>query len=215
MEAASRFATVCVPAPEAGGRIGPNAVTRVAEALLHRHGRAMQARVFNAAGLAHHLARPPDAMIPDRDVAELHRALRGELGLAEALEVGAEAGRLTAVYLLANRIPRVAQLALCAMPSRLALRLLLQAIGRHAWTFAGSGRFSFSLHEKSSEVAATLAIEGGPVSRLVKGDSPACSYYAATFETLFKAIISSRASVVETRCEAQGAESCLFAVSLR
>jgi divinyl protochlorophyllide a 8-vinyl-reductase len=190
-------------------RIGPNAVTRVAEALTERLGPVACRCVFAAAGLTRHLERPPVAMVPDEDVARLHAALASELGSAEAHAVGAEAGRLTARYLLANRIPRPAQVALGLLPARLALRLLMKAIGRHAWTFAGAGRFSWRLGRHL-----VLAIEGGPVSRHLRSGAPVCGYYAATFETLFQAIVSPRARVVETACEAQGAKACVFTVRL-
>jgi hypothetical protein len=61
-----------------------------------------------------------------------------------AAEVARSAGRRTADYLLAHRIPKPVQALLKALPARLAARVLLSAIARHAWTFAGSGVFSAS-----------------------------------------------------------------------
>ncbi len=46
-------------------RIGPNAVTRVAEALRAHAGDAATAALFGRAGLAAYIARPPEAMVPE------------------------------------------------------------------------------------------------------------------------------------------------------
>jgi divinyl protochlorophyllide a 8-vinyl-reductase len=189
------------------GRIGPNAITRIAEALVIGVDPAMCERVFQAAGLQHHLRTPPEAMVPDEDVARLHGALVSHLGLPEAAAVSTHAGHLTAEYLLANRIPRAAQIGLGLLPWRLALRCLLRAIERHAWTFAGAGAFNWT-----PGTVYQLAIRGGPVSRHIEADCPVCGYYAATFERLFGRIISPRIQVVEIRCEAMGDPACLFEV---
>jgi len=191
-------------------RIGPNAVTRLAEAMEDLGGDEAR-RVFAAAGLLHHLDHPPEAMVPDADVALLHAALREQLGARRATSVGDRAGRLTADYLLANRIPRPAQMILGLLPAKLAIRLLLRAIGRHAWTFAGQGRFSW----RATPRGFVLALAGGPVSRTAKSEFPVCAYYAATFERLFQAILRRPIIVIETACEATGAAACEFTVMLR
>ncbi|WP_235823343.1 4-vinyl reductase [Azohydromonas sediminis] len=41
---------------------------------------------------------------------------------------------------------------------------------------------------------------------------PACDFYAATFERLFRALVHPRASVAETACEACGDDACRFEV---
>lgn len=185
----------------AAGRIGPNAVTRLAEAL----GPDVAATVFAAAGLMHRLADPPDRMVPEAEVTALHRAARRLLGEARAETASREAGRLTARYLLAHRIPRVLQWLLRALPAGIAARILLGAIGRHAWTFAGSGRFRVLPGRPLR-----LEIAGGPIASAAAADHPVCAYYAATFETLFVALVSPRTRVIETECEAMGAAACVF-----
>lgn len=189
----------------AQGLIGPNAILRVAEAL------AITERepVFRAAGLLHRLRTPPDAMVPDDEVAALHRALHATLGPARALAIGAEAGRLTARYLLAHRIPPMAQRLLPWLPSRLALSILMRAIGRHAWTFAGAGRFSWYLSPEPG-----FSIAGGPVARHLAAHEPVCAYYAATFATILQRVVDRRITVIETACEARGDRACTFAIRL-
>lgn len=188
------------------GLIGPNAVTRLAEALAALDGEAARRSVFARAGLTRHLDSPPARMVPDEEVADLHAALVAELGLARAIRVGREAGRLTGLYLLANRIPAPARVALRLLPARFALAVLLRAIAGHAWTFAGAGAFSYRL-----KPTVELSIAGGPVSRRLVADEPVCAYYAATFETLFRALVSPRAVVEEVACQAMGAQACRFA----
>jgi divinyl protochlorophyllide a 8-vinyl-reductase len=187
---------------EAGARIGPNAVTRLAEAL----GAAAPA-VFAAAGLAHRLATPPGSMVPEAEVTALHRALRVGFAPETADRIAREAGRRTALYLLAHRIPRPLQALLRRLPAGLAARVLLRAIGRHAWTFAGSGTFRVL-----PGTPPRFAIEHGPIARAGAAAHPVCGYYAATFETLCAALVSRRARVEEIACEAMGAPACVFAL---
>ena len=193
--------------PAARARIGPNAITRVAQALLRRHGRDAAARVFAQAGLARHLAEPPSRMVPEDDVTALTLALRGALPRDAVRDVQCEAGRTTADYLLACRIPRPVQALLRMLPPTLAARVLVADIRRHAWTFAGSGVFTARLGHPVE-----LSVRGNPMCRGLRTDAPACDYYAATFERLFRALVHRDARVTEIECEAAGGEACRFAV---
>jgi divinyl protochlorophyllide a 8-vinyl-reductase len=192
------------PRPEPS-RIGPNAITRVAEALAAREGPGVCRAVFREAGLAHYLESPPEHMVPDADVARLHKALHDRMGTAAAITIGRVAGQLTADYLLANRIPRAAQFVLALLPRRLAAAILIRAIAKHAWTFAGAGRFSYALTRKL-----TLRLAGGPVARLLTAEEPVCAYYAATFERVFAGILGPSIRVEEVACTATGAAECVF-----
>ncbi|MCI1190489.1 bacteriochlorophyll 4-vinyl reductase [Calidifontimicrobium sp. SYSU G02091] len=188
-------------------RIGPNAITRVAEVLRERVGADGAARLFSLAGLAAYVERPPQAMVDEAEVTQLHAVLRASLGAAAAARVAREAGTRTGDYLLAHRIPKPVQALLKMLPATLAARVLLGAITRHAWTFAGSGEF---VAEAGRPVR--LAIRDNPMCRGLASDVPACDFYAATFERLFRALVHPRASVVETACEACGDDACHFAV---
>lgn len=190
-----------------GGRIGPNAITRMAEALMASEGMMATRALFAEAGLTPHLAKPPTGMVPERDVMLLHRTLRAGLGEARASLVSREAGRLTAYYLLAHRIPRVLQRLLRLLPARLSAAILLRAIGRHAWTFAGSGRFRILPGRPLR-----IEIAEGPLALGAQAENPVCAYYAATFETLFAELVSARTRVREVACMALGAPACVFEV---
>jgi divinyl protochlorophyllide a 8-vinyl-reductase len=194
-----------VALPVGAARIGPNAVSRLAEALGAEAGGEAVLALFEEAGLAHHLRHAPQHMVAERDVILLHAALRRRLGEAGAARIGAAAGRLTADYLLAHRIPRPLQAVLRVTPPRLAARVLLGAIGRHSWTFSGSGRF----HAKPGRPS-RVWIAGCPLCRGAATEAPACSYFAATLERLFQELVSPRARAAETACEGLGAPACVF-----
>jgi divinyl protochlorophyllide a 8-vinyl-reductase len=195
-------AAVAVPVD---ARIGPNAIIQVAAALRARRGERLTTDLFAAAGLGHHLDAPPTAMVEESEVTRLQQALRAQLEPAQAREVCREAGLRTADYLLANRIPRLVQGLLRALPAGVASRVLLAAIGRHAWTFAGSGRFTVA-----QGPPLTLSITGCAICRGAALDAPGCDYYAATFERLYRQLVDPRTVVAETECQACGAEACRF-----
>jgi divinyl protochlorophyllide a 8-vinyl-reductase len=170
----------------AAARIGPNAITRLAEALAGMRGAGAAREVFARAGLAHHLEAPPQRMVAERDVIALHAAL-------------------AAAYLLAHRIPPPMRRLLPRLPARLAARILLAAVGRHAWTFAGCGRFA-----RQAGRDLRFVIAGGPLAAGREAAGPVCAYYAATFETLFRALVHPRARIVAAAGEALGAPACLL-----
>jgi divinyl protochlorophyllide a 8-vinyl-reductase len=193
---------------QAQGRIGPNAVIRVAEGLDAFEGRAVTGRVFSASHIAHYLKVPPSDMVAESDVTALHRELHATLGLSRARSVAWIAGQRTADYLLSNRIPKPVQKILKVLPSRLASRVFLAAISRNAWTFAGSGRFSYKLDHPVN-----FSVADCPICRGLHTSAPCCDYYAATFERLFAELVHPEARVVETACAAMGARACNFHIS--
>jgi len=205
-EAPSVEATARGGAPREG-KIGPNAVTRLAEALRELHDASICRGVFAAAGLERHLETAPTEMVDENDAARLHRALVDALGVEAATRVAQRAGGLTGDYLLAHRIPKPAQVLLRLVPRRLAASVLVKAIARHAWTFAGSGAFSYEFAP-----GLRLRLRGGPICRLLSSEEPACAYFAATFERVFGAMLGQGVRVIETECEAQGATACIFEV---
>lgn len=189
----------------AAGRIGPNAVIRVAEVLTEEMGAATTRSLFAAAGLSRYLDAMPDEMIDEDEVTALHAVLRDRVGVARARHVGWQAGHRTGDYLLAHRIPKFAQILLKRLPSHLSSNLLLRAIGRHAWTFAGSGTFSVRPGHPLR-----LVIAGGPISRGANTSEAVCDFYAATFERLYRELVDPRTTAVETACAAAGAAECVF-----
>lgn len=196
------------PAPQTGpARIGPNSIIQVAEALRAQFGEASTWAVFRGAGVERYLEAMPEHMVDERDVIALHQFLPRVIGAERARSVAREAGVRTCNYLLANRIPRPAQFLLRLLPAHLASRILLRAIGGHAWTFAGSSRF----HAEPG-YPVRLSFTNCPLCRRLRAQEPICDYYAATFEHLYKTLVSRRATVVETACQATGAPACVFEI---
>ncbi|MEA3639153.1 MAG: bacteriochlorophyll 4-vinyl reductase [Lamprobacter sp.] len=184
-------------------RIGPNAITRIAEALMAARGSADE--VFAAAGLGHYLADPPETMVDERDVTALQQALRAELDAEAARCIGHDAGLRTGDYLLAHRIPKPAQRILKLLPPGVASRMLLKAVGKHAWTFSGSGDFSYTIGRP-----VRVRIQDCPLCRGSQADVPVCDFYRGAFERLFTTLVNRRTQVTESQCQAMGADACIF-----
>ncbi|WP_209022720.1 bacteriochlorophyll 4-vinyl reductase [Rhodocyclus gracilis] len=193
-----------------GGKIGPNAIIRMGEALEALYGRAETTQLFAAAGLEDCLHSPPTAMIDENWVVRLHTTLRASLPPAQLAEIGRDAGRRTGDYLLAKRIPKPAQRVLRLTPAPLAARILVPAIAKHAWTFTGSGRFSAEFGNRQAPLLLTIC--DGPVCRGAVSELPVCDFYAGTFARIFRELVSARTTVEEIHCQAQGAPACVFAV---
>ncbi len=186
-------------------RIGPNAILQVVAALVAHGGESEAATLLHDA-TGRTLDALPHEMVDEREVQLLMRELVTQLGRAESQLVLHDAGVRTADYLLANRIPRPVQRLIRALPRRLGLRVLLLAIGRHAWTFAGSGRFEVAWTAPWPE----LVFDDCTLCRLIRDDAAVCAYYAGTFERLFRVLIAPAATVQETECTAVGDAACRF-----
>jgi divinyl protochlorophyllide a 8-vinyl-reductase len=188
-------------------RIGPNAIIQVFAATRERMGTAF-AEALLADATPYRPDTLPSEMVVEDEPRALVRTLVERAGPYLATSVLREAGLRTGDYLLANRIPRVAQWVMRASPKRVALRLLLGAMRRNAWTFAGSGRFVVPDGARTPE----LVFEECAMCRGMHEERPMCDFYAGTFERLVRALVSKHASVTEVECMAQGAGRCRFVV---
>lgn len=185
----------------APGLIGPNAILQLLPVLDGLGGPRRRASMLDAAGIQ----VIPDglSMIPEADAARLHRQLRLEEP-ERAPRIAAAAGRETANYILANRIPRPAQWVLKLLPRGPAARVLSRAIARHAWTFVGSGRFHV-LDPWTFEIVENPLIRGESSSVCL------CHWHAAVFERLYQSLVAPSCRCHETSCGAQGNHSrCRF-----
>ncbi|MGJ4995189.1 bacteriochlorophyll 4-vinyl reductase [Bradyrhizobium sp. HKCCYLS3077] len=198
---------VAAASDHATGRIGPNAIIQTAEALRLLRGETDARRVFASGGLEPYLAAPPADMVDEAEVIRLHRAVRAALDADAARAVSLKAGQLTALYLLAHRIPKPAQRVLRVLPARLASHALSRAIAAHAWTFAGTGLFTARPGRPT-----IYEISHCPLCRVQGADHPICDFYAATFETLFATLVHRNARAREISCEAMGASACRFVI---
>ncbi len=182
------------------GLIGPNAILQLLPVLERAGGAALRDQVMAAAGVFE--APRDDAMMPEAPAARLHQALRLiEPQMAPSLAWAA--GARTGQYILAHRIPGPAQAVLRMMPAGLAGPLLSRAIAKHAWTFAGSGRFRLA-------GALAFEIEDNPIVRGEVSDVPLCDWHRAVFETLFRTLVDPALRCEEETCCAMGAPACRF-----
>lgn len=186
-------------------RIGPNAVLQTLAALERLEGADRRDSAARRAGID---PARLSGMVPEAWFLALIRAVRDLLPPARADAVLRLSGARTADYVAENRIPRPFRRLLAALPARLGIPLLLAAFRRHAWTFAGSGRFSVE-----GNYPGTLILEQCPTCRLGTSPTPAGAYYEAAFEGLLH-IVDARVRVREFRCRSVGDPSCQFAIEL-
>lgn len=195
------------PTTEGEALIGPNAVSRTLDAVTERFGPEVAKRLQESAGVPAHL---PPSMIPERWFVRLVSELRTEASEAESRAILRDAGHATAEYVVANRIPAFARRILRLLPARLALPLLLRAVSRHAWTFAGRGEF---VHADG-----VLTLSDAPTCRPEAEGGHTCfpdpeEYGGAYYEAAFAGILSLAAPdlrVRETSCVRAGASACRF-----
>lgn len=188
--------------PVSGARIGPNAVLQHLPVLDAAIGVRLRGALLYRAGIKE---PPPDCgMLPEDEVVPLHRAVWLFLP-GRAAEIQRAAGLAVGDYILAHRIPWPARLLIRALPAPLGARLLAAAIARHAWTFAGSGRFRIAGHHPL-----TFEIAGNPLAQGPR--HPSCHWHAAVFERLFQRLVWPRACVTETACSAAGDHTCRFEI---
>lgn len=186
------------------GRIGPNAIIQTVAVLVERVGRGCAAEILHrATGRA--LETMPEAMVDEAEVIALVQEVRASLPDAEWAEVFRAAGARTAEYLLAHRIPRLAQGLMRLLPTRLALRVLLSAIARHTWTFAGSARVTIDLR-----LPATMTLADCPMCRGVRAEGPCCHFYVGTLAHLARRLVAPGTAVREVSCRAAGAPACVI-----
>lgn len=186
------------------GRIGPNAILQLITVLDACETRALRDRVMQASGVA---VPPADAgMLPEADCAAVHRSLR-QLLPDRADPLLHSAGLATGDYILAHRIPPLAQGLIRALPAPLGARLLVAAITRHAWTFAGTGSFA-----TTGWRPLTFQVTDNPLIRDERARVPLCHWHAAVFQRLLGALVWPRAHVHEVQCAAKDDVACRFVV---
>jgi divinyl protochlorophyllide a 8-vinyl-reductase len=142
-------------------------------------------------------------MLPEADCAAVHQALRRLTPEAEALL--AEAGLATGDYILANRIPKLAQAMLRLLPGGLAAPVLTKAIAKHSWTFAGTGEFRV---ESSRPLVVSVA--QNPLVAGWRTDTPQCVWHVSVFRRLYGRLVWPGVQVTEVACCACGDPGCRF-----
>lgn len=187
-------------------RIGPNSIIQTV-AVLREVYTPDELRTVLTGKAAGYLSHLPHEMIPEVEFHELVELLTARLGVERAGEILHRSGELTADYVRANRIPAPIRTVLGLLPAPISLRLFLLAISKHAWTFAGSGAFSFSIGRTPS-----VSI-GKSVSRDTSGIAAVlCRYYCGAFTQLLRRVVSSRISLREVACQARSGSACVHQI---
>lgn len=169
---------------ETVARIGPNALIQTVAALQEGD---TAARVLERAGRLDLLDHEPEHMVDEREFATLVRAMVDEVGVVQSRNYLYRSGELTAAYLLKHRIPVPFQhlLRVTLIPRRAALWLLLFAISKHAWTFVGSGTFTYTVGQPSE-----LMVESA-----IHPTDAASGFYGGTFAFLIHTLIDAHAEM--------------------
>lgn len=189
---------------ETAAKIGPNAIIQLGETFAARNALPRAAEIYARAGCRPLLDHPPDAMTDESIVARLFLAVAQTMEPAEARDYFTEAGTRTGDYILANRIPALAQRILAWLPRGVALKILLKAIAKHSWTFAGSGAFAYEAGAKPR-----VSIADNPIATPL-----GCAWHAAVFSRIFSKILHTPVAVTETSCCGHGAERCTFDIHI-
>lgn len=185
-------------------RIGPNSVLQLAQVVDLHLGNAVLQGLLAAAGMQD--LPSENGLMPESPAARLHQTLRQQMP-EQAAAFAREAGERTGDYILAHRIPAPAQRVLRALPARLASPILARAIGKHAWTFAGSGVFRVLPGRPM-----TFELYDNPVVRGESSPTPLCDWHAAVFQRLFNVLVSRQIRCTEITCCAMGASACRFSL---
>ena len=142
-------------------------------------------QLLQQGGQGYLIDHQPTAMVDEKAFTDLVATLVAALGVAQAQQVLARSGQLTALYLLQNRIPPLFQRLLKLLPRPIALALLLFIINKHAWTFVGSGVFRYQLGKVTR---LTVASNIQPVAAVY-------GFYGGTFAHLIHALVDPNAEM--------------------
>ncbi|HED31549.1 MAG TPA: bacteriochlorophyll 4-vinyl reductase [Prosthecochloris aestuarii] len=161
-------------------RIGPNSIIQTVASLESRYGKAETEAILTRSGHKHLIGNLPSEMVEEDKFHKLVTALVRELGDNVMTHILNDSGQRTAAYLLKVRIPGFFQKLLKPLPSGLAFRLLLFAISKNAWTFAGSGDFSYTTG-KTPTITVKVTYPSIPVVG---------NFYLGTFTKLLRELVN-------------------------
>jgi divinyl protochlorophyllide a 8-vinyl-reductase len=192
------------PNPGTGARIGPNSVLQLVPLLDDRLGTGPREMLLAQSGMKD---LPGDeGLMAEEPAARLHQALRAQYPEL-ATDLTWRAGLRTADYIISHRIPPVVIHLLQHSPPWLSAPLLARTIEKHAWTFAGSGRFRIA-----SKRPLVFELHNNPVVRGETSAEPLCHWHAAVFQRLFASLVDSKMTCIETACCAAGSDCCRFEI---
>ncbi len=191
--------------PHAPARIGSNSVLLLVPLLDEALGTGPREMLLSEAGMDQ---LPDDeGMMPEGPAAALHQAVRAHYP-DSAPELTRRAGMHTADFIITRRMPFIVMQLLQSSPPWLAAPLLAKTIEKHAWTFAGSGKFKVV-----SKSPLIFELHDNPVVRGEHSDKNLCHWHSAVFQQLFTSLVDPSARCVETACCANGSDCCRFEIT--
>lgn len=171
-------------------KVGPNTIIQTVEALKEFYGENRAREMLQEGQHSHLIHTMPAEMVEEQEFLTLVQMLQDHVGSEETRKLLKRSGQLTARYLLKHRIPGPFQRLVKVLPREWGLTLLLMAISGNAWTFVGSGTFSFMGGKEARIIIANRSPEQAVQPEV-------CSFYAGTFEALFQTLIHAQCLVQE------------------
>ena len=161
-------------------RIGPNSIIQTVAALEAKYGKSKTENILRKIGQGYIVGNLPKEMVEESKFHSLVIALQKEIGDGPTAAILKESGERTAKYLLKVRIPGIFQKFLKLLPRRPAFKLFLFAISKNAWTFAGSGEFTYSMNQPP-EITVNVTFPSHPVVG---------NFYLGTFNALLQELVN-------------------------
>jgi divinyl protochlorophyllide a 8-vinyl-reductase len=162
-------------------KIGPNSIIQTVAALEEKYGKTKAENILRKIGQGYVIGNLPKEMVEESKFHSMVIALQKELGETTTAAILKESGERTAKYLLKVRIPGIFQKIVKLLPARPAFKIFLFAISKNAWTFAGSGEFSYTMN-RPPEILVKVTY---PATHPVVGN-----FYLGTFTALLQELVN-------------------------
>ncbi|MEI6847683.1 MAG: bacteriochlorophyll 4-vinyl reductase [Chlorobiaceae bacterium] len=166
-------------------KIGPNSIIQTIAALETKYSKTKAENILRKIGQGYLIGNLPKEMVDESKFHSLVIALQKELGNEQTASILKESGERTAQYLLKVRIPSIFQKLLKLLPPRSAFKLFLFAISKNAWTFAGSGKFSYTTN-RLPEITVRVTYP----THMAVGN-----FYLGTFTTLLQTLVNKKTKI--------------------
>ncbi len=184
MESPERWDIDATKLHQTSAKMGPNGIIQTFNAVKAHYGEQEANRLLRQAGLEKYIAQLPHQMVDEREFHNLVKAVCETFEPEKQTQILREAGERTAEYLLQARIPKFFQALLKRLPTRWAAKLLLWAIKKHAWTFAGSGAFEYQV---AGTISAKILVKAMPYQE-------SAYFYGGALQLLFKRLFKNKLS---------------------
>jgi len=190
--------------PAAPSKIGPNSIIQTVNALEASMGKEKTEALLRSIGQDHFIGNLPTDMTDESKFHALVTALDTEIGARETAAILEESGSRTAEYLLRVRIPGLFQKLLKLLPAGAAFSLLFFAISKNAWTFAGSGEFTYSTGKNP-----VINLKVLHPSRPSVG-----SFFLGTFTHLIHELVNTKATITPSIQTLGSSLNCTYRVTM-